>query len=510
MTPTANNNRILALEVADRLLRWWGVIVAGACLGAAAAEVALAAIQPWYESDAVVYADAEKLPREMVRTTVPDAPPELQLGVVRSAVLRRENIERVVREQFENASTAELPESLIERVAAGIEFTSNADPRKPLLTIRYRDTDPQRAARVANAVADLAVAENALIRAEKAAQVTKAVQSLSRGVEAELETVVRQIRELHARYPFQTNAQRSTNEQMMAKAETDLAAVTQALQVARDRLATLDAERGTATPVEPAADDPQTPVEAPPSGTLAELEVELAQLRRTYQDTHPKVLKVLREIDDMRRSAAAAPLPQPSAAPVATPPPFDFMQSHIRAARLETERLEAERARITAERDRYRRYLAETPRVQEELDALDMQRQRVERDFQAQQNKIDTGRTGQQIEEEGLGNPFEIVRQAYPSATPAWPNRFQFLGVGVAAGLLLAIGPLVARPLLRPVIASEAGLRALGDVPVLVSIPVIPTPAARRRERNVRIGNWGLAAIAVIAVVAVNAARIVL
>jgi len=507
MTP--NHNRILVLELADELLRSWWVVVAGVCLGAAVSEVVLLSIQPMYESDAVVFADAERLPREMVRTTVPDAPPELQLGVVRSAVLRRANIERVVQEQFKDAGSPEFRETLIDQVSAGIRFVSNADPRKPLLTISYRDTDPARAARVADAAADLVVAENASIRALKAAQVTKAVQSLSRGVETNLESVSRQIRELRSRYPFQTDAQRTNNEQLLRKAEADLEAVTQDLESARDRLASFEAERGSAAPVEALPEAPGLPATGS-SARIAQLEAEIAQLRHKYVDSHPAIQTGLREIEDLRRSTAGQPVPQPSASPaaVATPAPFDFLQSHIRAARLEVDRLTAEQTRTAAERDRYRTYLAETPRVQEELDELTLRRDRLERDFQAQQIKIDTARTGQQIEEEEIGNPFEKVRPARPSSVPAWPNRLQFLGGGIAAGLVLFVGPLLARRLLRPVIASEAGLRALGDVPVLVSIPMIPTPATLRHERHVRIRNWGLAAVSVIAVVAAQAVRL--
>jgi len=504
MTP--NSQRILALELADTLLRSWWVVVAGFCLGAAASEVALLSIRPVYESQAVVFADAEQLPPGMVRTTVPDAPPELQLGVVRAAVLRRENIERVVDEQFGDATSPGTRDIRVGQVSASIRFQSNADPRQPLLTISYRDTDPARAARVAQAVAELAVAENGSIRALQAAQVTTAVQSLSHRVEVDLEEVNRQIRELRSRYPFQTDAQRVNNEQMLRAAETDLAVVTKDLETAKDRLFSLEAERGSAAaPVVPLTDAPGPPRTAS-SARIAELEAEIAKLREKYTDSHPAIQTALRKLEELRNGQ---PIPQPSDQPAAaaTPAPFDFLQSHIRAARIEIGRLTAEQTRIVAERDRYRGYLAETPRVQEELNELNLRRDRLEHDFTAQQVKIDIARTGQQIEDKKLGNPFQIVRPAYTPSVAAWPNRLQFLGIGIVAGLVLFVGPILARPLLRPVIASEAGLRALGDVPVLVSIPMIPTPASLRRERLVRIRNWGLAAASVLVVVAAQAVR---
>jgi len=504
MTP--NTNQILILELADAVLRSWWVVVAGVCLGAAVSEVALLSIPSMYESDAILFADAEKLPREMGRTTVPDAPAELQLNVLRSAVLRRENIERIVDDHFEGATSPDVRESFVGQVSAGISLVSNTDPRKPLVTIRYRDTDPERAARVVNSVANLVVAQNALIRAQKAAQVTTAVESLSRGVEAELAVVGREIRALRSQYPFQTDAQRPNNEQLLRKAEFDLDAVAKGRAAARDRLDVLLAEREVpATDALPNA--PSSPRQDP---RVVALEDEVEKLRHKYADTHPAIQSLLREIADLRvlSSPAESPSPNDSAQTAAAEPqPFDFAETHIRAARIEVDRLAAEEVRIAVERDRYRAYLAETPRVQQDLDELSRRRDRLEREFQAQQINIDTARTGQEIEEKDLGNPFEIVRPARPSQVPAWPNRLQFLGGGVAAGVLVFVGQLLARRLLRPVIASEGGLRALSEVPLLASIPVIPTPEASRRERRTRAWNWGLSAASAMAVVAVHAYR---
>ena len=515
MTP--NQNRILLLELADVLLRSWWLLVAGACLGAVGAEAVLYFLQPVYESRAVVFANAARLPQGMVRMTVPDAPAELQLGLVRGAVLTHDNIVSIARAQFERPPQPAVVDDLVERIKDNVAFESNADPRKALVTIRYRDTDRARAARVANAITTLVVSVNTEIRADKAAQVTKAFESLSRGVETELESVNRQIRELRSRYPFQTEDQREVNERKLRDAEAELDTVGKELANARDRLATSESERESARGFvfEPgdAAPDARGNPEFGFEKEIAKLQSEVEGLRLRYEDSHPKVQSKLGQIEELKRRT---PSEQPATPPRETPAPvralerFDYMESLIRAERHEVERLERENARLTAERDRYRGYIADTPRVQQDLEELNLRRQRLENDFDSQQAKIDTARTGQQIEEEELGNPFEIVDDAHPAAVPAWPNRLLFLGGGVLCGMLLFAGPLVAIRLIRPVISSEAGLRELGDVPVLVTIPVIPTTSSDRRARVLRLRNWGLVAASVVAVIAVQALRIVL
>jgi uncharacterized protein involved in exopolysaccharide biosynthesis len=508
MTPTQNQNQVRLLELADMILRWWWIVVAGVCVGAAVSELALQSIRPIYESVAVVNADAEKLPRDMVRSTVPDAPPELQLGVVRNAVLRDENIEKIVQEEFPDSS--EPKAVLIDRVIANVRLTSSSDPRKPLVTIRYQDADPKRAARVAQRVAELTVAENAEIRARTAATVTDTIESLSVRVEKDLAEVNRKIRDLYASHPNQTNAQIAVNTDGLTKARTNLAAVTEALDRAKERKASYEAERARAG-VAQGRGGTTVGASSSTNPEIAKLELEIADLRlkNAYSDKHPEIRRRLQQIENLRRATQnAPPTSQPSAAPSATPPPFDYLQTNIRAASLEVDRLTAEQSRLAGERERYQRYLDETPRVEVELGSLVVERDRLERELNAKSLRIDTARTGQQIEEKEIGNPFEILYEAVVPSSPIWPNRLQFLGFGIVGGLALFLGPLVAWRLLRPVIASEAGLRALGDVPVLISIPVIPTPALARRERRIRIRNLGIVVASVIVLLAAHAVRI--
>ena len=53
------------------------------------------------------------------------------------------------------------------------------------------------------------------------------------------------------------------------------------------------------------------------------------------------------------------------------------------------------------------------------------------------------------------------------------------LAAGCVVGLALFVGPLILRRFLNPLVSSEAGLRAIVEIPVLVSIPRIPTADSR-------------------------------
>jgi capsular polysaccharide biosynthesis protein len=69
---------------------------------------------------------------------------------------------------------------------------------------------------------------------------------------------------------------------------------------------------------------------------------------------------------------------------------------------------------------------------------------------------------------------------------------------GIAAGLVLFVLPVLAKAFLLPVVRSEEVVGGWADVPVLVSIPRIPTPQTMSSERLSRMTNIVGAAVACI------------
>ncbi len=85
------------------------------------------------------------------------------------------------------------------------------------------------------------------------------------------------------------------------------------------------------------------------------------------------------------------------------------------------------------------------------------------------------------------GMDFELVETAYLKAVTRHPARLAVFLLGIAIGLFVLTGPSLARTLVYPTVSSEVGLRALANVPVLVSIPRIRALDASSIRR--RVGN---------------------
>ena len=87
-----------------------------------------------------------------------------------------------------------------------------------------------------------------------------------------------------------------------------------------------------------------------------------------------------------------------------------------------------------------------------------------------------------------------MIERAVPPVLPVSPNPTQIFGVCLVAGLVLFVGPILARGFLRPLISSEAGLRQLAGVNLLISIPRIETPENARLNRLRWVKNFGFSA----------------
>lgn len=95
------------------------------------------------------------------------------------------------------------------------------------------------------------------------------------------------------------------------------------------------------------------------------------------------------------------------------------------------------------------------------------------------------------------------VPQRFEAAAPAAPLRAPLIALGILAGCLLFVGPVLTRRFLDPVISCEQGLRTLSGVPMIGRVPTIPTPGMKRERVRLWIKNIGLSLLSVAALVAV-------
>jgi len=506
----SNDQRLLVLEVVDHLLESWWTVIAGLCLGFAGAVLALQVMPRVYEATAELNLDAEKLASGTVREAV-TMDPTLQLQALRRNVLSERYLDTISAEIYGPAANPAEREARIQTIRSGVSVRTNSWDQK--FSLSYRDSDPERAARVVNALARIYVEENVRFRTDRAASAAETYQTRAEEVWDLLQEKRRQIDRYRADHPLRTEADRGVNVQGLQTAEAALQQNRETQAGLRAQLDQLEAEREQAEMMEAfslegAGAAPSSSAPAGTDPTLARLRSELRDLETRYADRHPLVTAKRAEIERHERTVRAAPTPEPVAPGPSRPASMtSHFDTQIRLTRAELESRQAEERKLLAEVGEFRRRLAATSEVQARIDEMSRDLNLLESEYKDFASQRLDAESAERVAATGPGKEFQIVGKASPPADPIFPKPLLIYGAGVALGLVVFVGPVLGRGLLMPVVRSEARLAEAIEVPVLVTIPRIETPAAVRQLRRNRMKNVVLAASSVAAVLAVVATR---
>jgi polysaccharide chain length determinant protein (PEP-CTERM system associated) len=505
-----NRNLSRALELVDLVLRNWWTVVAGLCIGLAVAHVAVKSLQKVFEAHTLIFAASEKLPEEMIARTVSDDT-AVRVAGLSAAVRSRDVLLPLIEKTIGLPANPEEAERLVYRVASGVRFTHL--PRQASVDVAFRDTNPRRAAILANALADAFVAENTRFRSYRAGETAEMLEQLANNAMDKLSAKEREIAELRAEHPYSTTDQLPVLVQLMQQHRTELAANEVTVAELRERLRVMEFLRDQESALEIMMDEVSGRTRVGTSrGTdtdsgsdLAQMEAELRDLLSRLTENHPDVLAKKRDIENLRRSQGAAQSPPESGAAAPESPtdepvnPYDIKIIEVEA---EIRALLADNRRIRAEIAEYQDRISSMPEVEQQLDSLIKETEVLRAKYNELRSKVESAGAARTIEEANVGNQFEVIRRAAPPSVPAWPEPTTFHTAGAIVGLLLFVGPMLAKRLLWPVIASDAGLRAVSDLPVFTSIPEIATPLTTKRDRRRRWVNFGLSFLAASGLVA--------
>ncbi len=244
------------------------------------------------------------------------------------------------------------------------------------------------------------------------------------------------------------------------------------------------------------------PNQMTPARKLELLELELAEYRgRGFTEKHPDIVATRQEIAEVKAKIESAGDEggDEGLSPAQQNARAEQQRAQLRAAaaRQDIARLNAQIAEIHAN-------LSGTPRVAEQLDALEREYQHLFASYQEFSNKRLEAGVAANMERRQKGEQFRILESAYPPPEPFSPNRIAIVAVGLLLGIGLGAGLAV---LLEALDSSFHGARQLQMAlrfPVLASIPGIVLESDRAAMRRRRIRN-AVAAVAVTFVVLVGA-----
>ncbi len=489
----------------------------------------------FYKSESRISVDSNSIPFDYVRPSDTSAP-DARMMAIRDQLMSRTFLQTLI-EKSEKPDTGEKPlfgyssasaerfpwEDIFVMIGKSLAVVNTS---RNVVSISFVYTDPGTAHDFTYQAVHKLIEDNEKARQRMANVAAAFVDGQLDQVKTLLDKQEQDIMQFKMDHRGELPEQSIANINTLNGLEAQRAAVENALQHARDQLQLLDYRAqeqhrlGILTrnltlpgPVSPATGEvrPASPSVLAP--LLATKQAELAALSAKYMPAHPDVIRLTKEVEDLKARIAQAAAEATKSAPAEELTPLSEGGKKAEAAqskssqsigadtmlavedaeiklqqesiKSEIAKREKERQEILANIRNIQEKQSHAPELEQQLmlryrdrDVLKQQYDSLKaKTFQAAMTKnLETNRTD--VSE--FNDTYRILDEASRPDKAAFPNRRQIAIMGVGAALLLGFGVAFGREYLDNTLGSEEEVAAALSLPVLVSISEIPAKEPRR------------------------------
>jgi uncharacterized protein involved in exopolysaccharide biosynthesis len=347
------------------------------------------------------------------------------------------------------------------------------------VTISYRAWDPDLAAMVANGLARRFQAEDERNRSRETTRAFEIIREQLEGAREEFQRQEQRLTDFRNEHMGTLPEQQDINLSTLARLNNELMINGERqLQLAERQEAALNAAIASGSSSAAAANTLPGPLR------LERLQQDLQQSRAVYTENHPEIIRLEREIRELRLELVR------QAPTLDSPDGVTGMDESSRQMDRDMAQLKAEERRIKGAIASLTRRIEDVPRVDQQLRRLTSDYETARQVYLEQQDLYRDAVLAQSLETEKREG-VKIVEVAIPPDFPAAPDRNKLLFVGLVLAGGFAAAVLFLAEQLNKTFHSTQDLRRFTRVPVLASIGDIQT-ARERWLGRVRFGVQAL------------------
>lgn len=462
--------------------KWLALFIAATMFTAIATFVST--LQNIYKAEATVLV-------ERSRVSIPDKNEEgdqSRLALLTQQILSFDRLAELI-ERFQlypDARGLVSLEDIVTRMRGEIQLQQQESTRRrgqhsvTAFSLSYQGKDPIKVAEVTNTLTDFFIAENVKVRAEQASGATQFLQNQLEKMRAKLEAQEHRISAFKEGHIGELPEQLSANLATLERLSDQLRLNSGKLAQANERRAIL--MRQVADANRAASREPMQPDLA--QVRLQELYQQLSQLRMSYSEKYPDVIRVRTEIATLEQQQTG----QPGGDENSINP---LLTSQVQTVNVRQEpsdvsaaikALQTEERNLRLSINHYQARVETAPRIERQLQTLQRDYDTTEERYLRLQQRYEEAEMVSTIEQNEQGERFRVLVPATPPKAPVAPQRRQFYLVGLVISLALGAGVVFLRDNMDSSFHVVEDLRAFSPVPVLVSLPRIETPSDLRRK----------------------------
>jgi succinoglycan biosynthesis transport protein ExoP len=434
-------------------------------------------LPPVYQASATILVQSQQIPSSLAQSTV-TANADERIQIIQQRLMTRDNLLTIARKfNLYAEQPGRSPSDIVDltrrnTIIKQIDVGNRAQPGSGAIgfTVSFKNENPASAANVANEFVTAILQQNIQARTTQAAGTSKffdqQINQLQQDLAAQEARIVDFKNKNHDALPETLASRQSLLTQLQGQTAD-----------ARGRIATLQSQR------QLLASQDGGPIDGGPTTAetqLAQLRLQLVQLRAIYSDTHPEVRGVVAKIDALEKSAAAKSA-DGNAGKEVKPAPVSLGAARItdidnQLTALTTQIAQAEQRAVALDAS-----LQKTPEVEAALNVLLRDYQALQTQFTATQGKAAEASMGQQLEQDQRAERFEVLENATAPALPTEPDRQRIVMAGGFGAMVAGVAMVMLAEFLDQSIRIATDLERQLHIRPLASIPYITIGSQRRR-----------------------------
>lgn len=223
---------------------------------------------------------------------------------------------------------------------------------------------------------------------------------------------------------------------------------------------------------------------------LTAMRAELAGLKTKYTDKHPDIVHLEQDIaatEALKKNMEKESLDNPGTASSSSSKGQNSLaqiKSQLKANELEISNRRRDLQMVEAQMAAYQGRLNQTPVSEQELSNIERDHQQSLANYNSLLAKKQAADLASDLVNRQQGDTLQLVDPASLPEKPSFPDHFKFSLGGIAAGLALGLGLVVAMELRAPTVYNEEQAATVVNAPILTAIPSLSTASERAQVKR--------------------------
>lgn len=411
----------------------WAIVPAVVALAAGVAVIF--SLPRGYDSEALLMIETYQSSSSLVPTTVASE----QLQFVEQRVLAREKLLELAsqfdlfpdqRQVMSDTMLAQLVRQHI-RIHTVASEPSERYAGTSAMRIGFRSETAAQSSAVTAQLVKMIIDENLRLRIQRATDMSQFLDREAQDLTGRLAVREREWRAyLEANVEAMPERIQSLGNELQDR-ERELSEHSQAISALDQEMRLLEAELrlGRQRPATAALD----------RAHLAELEAELATKSVTYSSEHPEIRALMQRIDSQKQRIARESAQSGPIASQELSPELALVSERIAIGKQRQEELEGRRLQTMERIAALRSTIAKAPSVQARLEAIERERESMQRAVDEMNGKLATARISERLERDGSTAHVQVIEHPETPRYPTSPSRTRLLALALAGSFAVGL-----------------------------------------------------------------------